>query len=306
LVAVVYRWRNLETGDVYIGSTSNRDRREREHRSQLARRPPSKSLHPCKPFRLAWERYGSDAFVFEVLETIASSGDKLLLRDELAVAEQRHLLQVSPSRRYNVALFAWVPPSRLGCKVSPEGRKRISEAHKGQTISPEHLAKLVAAKIGHVVSSETRAKISQAQKGKIIPPAQVAKAAAARRGWVPSAEWREKFRVIHTGRKRPPEVGRKISAKKLGHEVSPETRAKISASKTGVRQTPEQRKRNSESKIGKPKPWLRGRKHTEAHRQLNAQRLRELWADPEWRSAQMAKMRGARARKRSNQLELPL
>jgi len=64
----VYQIRNLINNKRYIGSTSSSDRggfkrRERDHRSGLHR-----GRHHSVHLQRAWDKYGAEAFIFEILE----------------------------------------------------------------------------------------------------------------------------------------------------------------------------------------------------------------------------------------------
>src|ERR1039458_145551 len=49
----------------YIGSSVNIKRRFREHRSKLSR-----NIHTCRHLQNAWNKYGAESFVFNVVEHI--------------------------------------------------------------------------------------------------------------------------------------------------------------------------------------------------------------------------------------------
>ena len=109
----VYIIENLETGDRYVGSAAHIASRWAKHRHDLRN-----GLHHSTALQQAWHKYGEDAFLFEVWEECEP---ELLLE-----LEQSTIDELRP--RYNVNPLAG---SSLGIKRSPETRRRISKAMKG-------------------------------------------------------------------------------------------------------------------------------------------------------------------------------
>jgi group I intron endonuclease len=72
----VYQLICLPTRQVYIGSTSNFQRRWKEHRDDLANR-----YHSNYRLQRAWNIYGPSAFVFEIVERTVPS--QRLLREQV-------------------------------------------------------------------------------------------------------------------------------------------------------------------------------------------------------------------------------
>ena len=89
---------------------------------------------------------------------------------------------------------------------------------KTRVFSPEHRAKLSAAKKGKVHSPETRAKIGAARKGRTHAPETRAKIGAASKGRTHTPEARAEIGAVHKG-----------NTYRKGKKHSPETRAKMSA-----------------------------------------------------------------------------
>lgn len=122
---------------------------------------------------------------------------------------------------------------------TPEIRAKISQTHKGKTISEAHISAIKEwnRTKRQPASEETREKIRQSKLGKKRGPL--------------SEEWRRKISEAGTGKKRPESFGALISARQLGkkrkplteeqrevqrlshigNKLSPETKAKISAAK---------------------------------------------------------------------------
>jgi len=105
-------------GKKYIGSTVNGYTRFCDHQANLRR-----GKHHSIILQRAWNKYGEDAFVFEIVEH--TTLETLLQREQ-------HYLDQQPE--YNASLIAG-PKTRLGMKSSPEHRANQSKALKGR-ISP--------------------------------------------------------------------------------------------------------------------------------------------------------------------------
>lgn len=146
----VYEIRNIRTGDCYIGSSVNLDRRWKLHKQEFRR-----AQHHNRHLQSAWDKYGADAFVFTVLLLCPPSD--LLLR------EQELLDSMSPE--YNICQTAG---SCLGRVPSDEHRAALSRARIGRIVAPftkEHIANLSAALKGRNLSEVQKHKISVANRG---------------------------------------------------------------------------------------------------------------------------------------------
>ncbi len=154
VVSGIYSITNTVNGKQYIGSAVDTERRWRQHKSELCL-----GKHKNRKLQNAWNKYGREAFVFLVREVVLDPGS-------LLVAEQQALDSLNPD--YNICKCAG--RERFGIKHSYESIQKMSEAHKGKRISPEHREKLSRAFKGRFFSDETRRKISEAKTGKKRPP----------------------------------------------------------------------------------------------------------------------------------------
>ena len=172
------------TGKFYIGSAIDLRHRSYEHFSALRQ-----NNHDNPKLQHAYNKYGPDAFTFEVLE--------LILPMSLTAREQYwfHKLQPFGKRGFNIAREAG---SQLGAKHTPETRAKMRLSHKGKGF-PLEARKNSNARIGHPVSPETREKLRQANLGKKHTP-----------------ESSEKKRQAMLGNKHS-----------LGYKHTPETREKM-------------------------------------------------------------------------------
>ena len=84
----IYRIRNLVNGKCYYGSSKNIEKRWKTHKNQLR-----KKTHINSILRNAWEKYGEDNFIFELVEEC----DK-----EMLIELEQHYLNLKPE--YNIGL----------------------------------------------------------------------------------------------------------------------------------------------------------------------------------------------------------
>jgi hypothetical protein len=73
----IYKIRNKTDNKFYLGSSKNKTNRWREHKRDLRN-----NKHHCVRLQNAWNKYGADNFVFEVVEEFPEISDELLLRRE--------------------------------------------------------------------------------------------------------------------------------------------------------------------------------------------------------------------------------
>jgi group I intron endonuclease len=149
-MSVIYQITNMITGDYYVGSAQSFARREWQHRYDLKR-----GAHKNPHMQASWNKYGEEAFVFEVLEEHPED------QDILAV-ENGYLHQhVGNPNCFNINRDAY--QSRLGQILSQDTKDAISQSRKGKHAGSNHY------RHGQTVSDEVRAKISAAQKGRPSP-----------------------------------------------------------------------------------------------------------------------------------------
>lgn len=214
----IYRIVCLTNKKLYIGSAVNLRKRWQDHSRDLSRK-----THCNQKLQRAYQKYGSDAFQFEIIEFV--------LPPFLLEREQYHLDKNKPfgSKGFNIARQAAQP--LLGLEhppVSAETREKLRTSHLGQPgywtgkrRPPEHI---------HPLSDEARAKISDANRGRTTSPETREKLRLANLGKKQSEETKHKLREARAplrGKPRSPEIGEKIRLAKLGHTVSAETIAKI-------------------------------------------------------------------------------
>lgn len=128
---VIYSITNIVNGKKYFGQTTKKNPldRWRSHKWEL-----NNLKHDNEKLQRAWNKYGSDAFIFEVIETAQSL-------DELNKLEMQYI--ANNVEGYNI--FGGGDNERR----PPETGRKIS-----------------AARMGHIVSEDTRRKLSLKNKGR--------------------------------------------------------------------------------------------------------------------------------------------
>jgi group I intron endonuclease len=150
-MAVIYRITNMANGKFYIGSAESFARREWQHKYALRR-----NEHKNPRLQAAWNKYGEEMFVFEVIEEIPEGGDQLVCEDKWLRG------CVGKPECYNVNTLATAP--RLGLTLSEESKAQLSVNRKGKHAGEAHY------RYGKTVSEETKAKIGNAQRGRPKAP----------------------------------------------------------------------------------------------------------------------------------------
>ena len=140
----------------YVGSTVHLDQRRREHFSRLAN-----NKHINAHLQNAYNKYGREAFDFEILETIDIDDN---IKDKLLKREQFWIDNLKPE--YNILLVAG---SNLGYRHTEETKKKISESTTGVKKSEEHAKHIREGQSGRVLTEEHKAKLSEAAKHRKSP-----------------------------------------------------------------------------------------------------------------------------------------
>ncbi len=145
---------------IYIGSTSNLQVRRNSHFNSLRQ-----NKHHNPIMQNAWNKYGEQSFVFEVLE--------LVLPMDPTNREQYWLNKFKPYGRkgFNIAHDARAPMRGTnGRKDSPETieRKRLAQATRN--VSPENLDKMRKGSLGRKQSPDHIKKRTQSRPSKKCSP----------------------------------------------------------------------------------------------------------------------------------------
>ena len=135
---------NVPGGKLYVGSAKAFKKRFLEHHRNLRT-----SKHVNRKLQSAYKKYGPDAFLLIVLETVPLPSDNVPTEDKWIKRLRAY------EEGYNLTPTAG---SSLGVKHSPETCEKMAAAHRGRKRSPETREKMAAAKRGRKPSPETRSK----------------------------------------------------------------------------------------------------------------------------------------------------
>lgn len=151
----------------YVGSSANLELRWLDHQNSLQRK-----RHHSRYLQRVWNKYGADAFQWEILEECPT--EKLLSREQWYLDNWEVV--------FNTCRIAGSP---LGIKHTEESRRNMSEAHKGKRLSEAAKEKLRIFNTGlkqKPYSESRRKNMSDAQKGKCVPKAVRAKISETMKG----------------------------------------------------------------------------------------------------------------------------
>lgn len=121
----VYQIRNTTNGKVYVGSTSaGFQQRGRRHLAELQR-----NTHHCGHLQQAWNKHGTEAFVFEVVEVVISP--------EQAVPREQAWIDFYTASRVTLYNTAPQAGSSLGYRFTDDQRAAQSALIRGHMQSQE-------------------------------------------------------------------------------------------------------------------------------------------------------------------------
>lgn len=154
--AGIYQIKSLIDGKIYIGSSNKLRIRQKIHLRAL-----TKGNHHSIYLQNSWNKYGSDNFIFEILEEI--DDDKNLI-----IVEQTYLDTLKP--QFNMSPTAG---SSLGQKRRPESIQKMRLSHLGEKHSEERRKTKSLAQGGEnhwtkkkSFSEESKKRMSQTHKRK--------------------------------------------------------------------------------------------------------------------------------------------
>jgi group I intron endonuclease len=140
----IYQIRNLVNNRLYIGSAASKlglEGRWRGHRNALR-----KDSHGNRHLQHAWNKYGEDIFVFEILEECEPM---------LCIGREQHHLDTVLFASYNDKRFhqlgyniCRVAGNSLGVKRSEDTKIKLSKAHQGKRHSSETKIKMSKTQLG--------------------------------------------------------------------------------------------------------------------------------------------------------------
>lgn len=181
----IYKIINTVNNKVYIGSTTNLSRRQKDHFRNLSERK-----HPNTHLQSAVNKYGIEKFQFIIIEQCENK--QLLTKEQHYIDifnSYIHGYNMCPDakstlgRKHSELAKKKMSLSRIGKPghthtVSKETREKLSIAHKGKKLSPEHITKITVNLSQRTISDKTRKKLSlskignQYTKGRKLPLSQ--------------------------------------------------------------------------------------------------------------------------------------
>jgi group I intron endonuclease len=171
----IYSIVHIESGKLYIGSALLFYKRWSEHKINLLR-----NRHPNKRLQNSWNKYGEDAFKFEVIEIIDNPTKEILEQREQYWIDYHN----SANRKigFNIRKIAI---SNLGFKHSEETKQKMRLAHLGKKQSLEHIRNAAES---HKGKKRTKKQIENISKGAIKG---WTKAARKRHSIIQKLRWKE-------------------------------------------------------------------------------------------------------------------
>ena len=149
--AGVYLISNNVNGKCYVGSSIHLTQRRKEHFSRLMH-----NKHENAHLQNAYNKYGREAFEFEILETLSIDDN---IKENLLKREQFWIDNLKPE--YNILLVAG---SNLGYHHSDETKQKISKSTTGLKKSEEHAKHIREGQKGRVFTEDHKKKLSEAAK----------------------------------------------------------------------------------------------------------------------------------------------
>lgn len=185
-ISGIYKITNNITNKFYIGSSDDIYKRWYHHKRTL-----NNGTHANRYLQASWNKYGSEAFEFGIIEQCEES--------ELLKKEQNYIEEYYNSGiLYNIAKFASAPMK--GRHHSEESKRKFSEYRKGRHAGVNNPM------YGKHLSEETKKKLSERFSGENNPMY----------GKTLSEETKRKISEANTGNKCPEYLKRKFRLQMLG------------------------------------------------------------------------------------------
>lgn len=160
----IYMLKNIITGDFYIGQSIHMAHRKGCHLYELR-----SHRHANKHLQRAFNKYGEENFVFEVLQCCEESRLTEYEQAFVNIWKPRYNMckECVRGMRHSDETKRKISMALTGKKLPKEQCRKISEANMGKhSLSEDHLAKLVAINTGKIVSDATKQKMHDVNTGK--------------------------------------------------------------------------------------------------------------------------------------------
>lgn len=169
----IYKIINTVNNKFYVGSTTNTVERFRTHRKRLRN-----NKHHAKHLQAAWNKYGEDAFVFHVIETIPE-GQSLQAAEDVWLQEHVGKEYCYNKSRYSDSPMRGIAKEQhpnFGKPVSEEQRQAISarlkEFYAEDITNHPRFGKRHSEKTKAVISAKVQAALAEGRGGKFKPSAE--------------------------------------------------------------------------------------------------------------------------------------
>lgn len=139
ILSGIYQIRNIINGNLYIGSAKDLVKRRYQHNTGLYT-----NTHYNQHLQRAFNKYGKENFIFEILEYCEPNKETLLQ------IEQKYINLLDP--KYNMLKIAG---SALGYKHSEETKKNTSIRMRNRVISDETRKRMSVSQTGKKLSQVT-------------------------------------------------------------------------------------------------------------------------------------------------------
>lgn len=160
----IYTITHIKSGKQYVGSSVTLKRRFNRHKNELR-----KNIHRCSHLQRAWNKYGEEAFVFAVIESIVDV-------DQILIREQHWIDTLKLTKKlYNTCPKAGSP---LGMRLTEEQRAKISKAHRGKMKGKDHVEAMRRGAQSRVHTEQEIERWGSIWKGRTKSPEHLAKIGA--------------------------------------------------------------------------------------------------------------------------------
>jgi group I intron endonuclease len=148
----IYKITNIINNNFYIGSSSNIRKRKERHFRYL-----KNNRHENKHLQNAFNKYGKDAFVFEIIKYLDQ--DQLLYEEQLLLNEY-----FGQSNLYNICPTAGSPSVKGRIKTEEHRQKIANSVKMFYEDNPKHRELLSSYRVGKPLSDEIKQKMRQSKK----------------------------------------------------------------------------------------------------------------------------------------------
>lgn len=149
----IYKITNTINNKFYIGSAVNLYDRFLHHRKRLRG-----NYHNNQYLQRAFNKYGEDKFIFEIIETIDNKDNLLSLEQEWLDRTKCYTVTIG----YNLAKNATAP--MLGKKWSEEQREKFKKSRTGKKMPRDVVERLRQQRIGKKITDDHRYKLHEGNR----------------------------------------------------------------------------------------------------------------------------------------------